>query len=233
MLRQVNAMIMLFILIITLGACKYKDSNETTTEKLHTPNSTSNNTAIGGMSNSDYERKYTREFSIIPGIFADIVGYDEFNNWAIEYSNKKRDSSECNQLIFINEFNISKDLLLDEINKNIGKVGTNINITGWDSRLDIYPLTDEQIDIMYSGDMELINKTFVNRAAILYKNKIYAARWIAENDIEKIREAGIPLSILEEKINVWKNEETLFIGAENRQVLHDKVTAYKNAYGAK
>lgn len=107
------------------------------------------------------------------------------------------------------EFDISKDQLLSVIAED--------NDPSW-------TITREDVDVIYSGDMELINRTFINEYSVLHNNKIYTPEWLYEHTTAEYIEAG--LSDDEVSYVMEKMKDLPFI-AEAKKAIENKYRKFQ------
>lgn len=130
----------------------------------------------------NYVCQYVFKFENLDSAILNLVDRDECNKWLSDYITESRSDPfipDPTVLSFVEKFNIPKEKLLDAVSS-----GTYLE--GW-------TLTDSDIDIIYSGDDELIKKTFVNEYALLYKGKIYTPEWLYEHSATDYINEGLPL----------------------------------------
>ncbi|MCM1299009.1 MAG: hypothetical protein NC203_12030 [Firmicutes bacterium] len=135
-------------------------------------------------SSGDRFRNYTEEYELrfenLTFEILNLVPKDDYTAWINEYTEKERTSEErippLTILDFVTEFDISKDQLLSVIAED--------NDPSW-------TITREDVDVIYSGNMELVSKTFINEYAVLHNNKIYTPKWLYEHTAAEYIEAGL------------------------------------------
>ena len=116
-----------------------------------------------------------------------------------------------NLLDLIDEFNISKEEFV-ELYKRAG--------------FDRIELTDEEIDIIYSGDKKRIAEAFTQPYAIVTGDwEVYPLRWIIDNPAELYKEKGISFEALETVVNNLLERERIY--DEDRDALILRIAEYK------
>lgn len=114
-------------------------------------------------------------------------------------------------LDLIDEFNISKEEFV-ELYKREG--------------FDRIELTDEEIDIIYSGDKKRIAEAFAQPYAIVTGDwEVYPLRWIIDNPADLYKENGITLNALETVVNNLLERERIY--DEDRDALILRIAEYK------
>ena len=134
----------------------------------------------GGDWLRDYTEEYVLRFENLTSDILELVPRNDFTAWLNNHHEEKIASEErippLTVLAFVMEFDISKEQLLSVIAED--------NDPSW-------TITREDVDVIYSGDMELINKTFINEYSVLHNNKIYTPEWFYEHTAAEYIEAGL------------------------------------------
>ena len=132
----------------------------------------------GGDWLRDYTEEYVLRFENLTSDILELVPRNDFTVWLNNHHEEKIASEErippLTVLAFVTEFDISKEQLLSVIAED--------NDPSW-------TITREDVDVIYSGDMELINKTFINEYSVLHNNKIYTPEWFYEHTASEYIEA--------------------------------------------
>ena len=141
--------------------------------------------------------KYEVGFYAIADVFQEIPGWEAYEEWIYQngYYDGKLNINEVNMLKFIQYFDISKDRF------------TVAAVTPPYYLADGPFFTLEKVDILYSGDKNLIAETFMAPEAINVNGEIYTPRWIAAHSIEEIKAAGITKEVLQSKYDEWIDTE--------------------------
>ena len=133
----------------------------------------------GGDWLRDYTQEYVLRFENLTSDILELVPRNDFTAWLNNHHEAKLASEErippLTVLDFVMEFDISKEQLLSVIAED--------NDPSW-------TITREDVDVIYSGDMELINKTFINEYSVLHNNKIYTPEWFYEHTASEYIKAG-------------------------------------------
>lgn len=151
----------------------------------NTPNLNYEEAYGGGNYRLELLAKHEFDFYTVKGSIISFVGQEKFEEWLSQfksYNNPNgRDLWEVNLSNAVIELNYPKEAFI-EANKGI-----------------VY--TDEQIEAIYSGDLKLINRVFVNRNALLVDDEIYTADWLASRTAKDYEEAGISDEVLSDYLN--------------------------------
>ena len=145
----------------------------------------------------EVDAKYDLGFYGIHSDFRSIIGWKDYEEWVYQsgYYDGTVSLDEFNILEFIRHFDIPK-----------GKFQSAAVAPPY--RLGDGPyFTLEKVDILYSGDKNLIAETFMAPEAINVNGEIYTPRWIAAHSIEEIKAAGITKEVLQSKYDEWIDTE--------------------------
>lgn len=128
----------------------------------------------------EYTEEYVFRFENLTSEILDLVSRDKYTAWINSHNEKKIASKEritpLTILDFVNEFDISEEQLLSVIAED--------NDPAW-------TIIREDVDVIYSGNPELINRTFMNKYSILHDDKIYTPQWMYEHTAAEYTEAGL------------------------------------------
>ena len=96
------------------------------------------------------------------------------------------------------------------------------------SRYDHF--TEEEIDIIYSGDKKRIAEAFASPWAVVAEDwEIYPIRWLLNNSALTYKEKRIPVDALETVVNRYINDEGLcYLNDDEKSALLASVKEYKN-----
>ncbi len=140
---------------------------------------------------------------------------DELERW---FDEKFKESlfdpyaDEITVLSFAERFDISKEKLLEAISETD-------YTEGW-------IVSPSDVEIIYSGDKELINKTFVNEYALLHGENVYSAEWVYMHGPDDYLNEGIPF---DKAINCLAKMEELPFTEEALKALDNKTAYLKKA----
>lgn len=170
----------------------------------------------GGDSLHDYYCEYVFKFGNINSTLIDLVGEKEAQAWLNEYFASKKagtESSELTVLRFIEHFDISKEELIKAVSDSDYPDGWIIDIS--------------DIEVIYSGNDDLIQQTFVNEYALLYNGVIYTPEWLYTHSLDDYAKEGLPI----ESVNACMEKmRELPFTHEAQNAIADKSTNYKQYY---
>lgn len=112
----------------------------------------------------------------------------EFTKWQNEH---RFDSDYAEKFNLITVIKIT-GLTKDAVKKHCDDIKALYQKEGWEYR-DEEHLTDSEIEVLFSGDEALINKTFKNEYSLLQDGKVYSLDWLYSHSIKDYRENGISL----------------------------------------
>ena len=132
------------------------------------------------------------------------------------------------------ELNVSKEKFIEMNNKEISDIRASIRENGLlsaysteDEEVFHYCFTDEEIDIIYSGDKKRIAEAFANPYAVIADDwEIYPLRWIIDNPASAYKDRHISLDALETAVNKLVEKGEQFIAAEDSAALLARVEEY-------
>lgn len=84
-------------------------------------------------------------------------------------------------------------------------------------------ITYADLDIIFSGDVELITKTFANDLSIVVGDRIYTPEWLYTHSIEEYRAAGITAEDILSRVDSYRY---ILFTDEARQAFSEKLSAY-------
>lgn len=234
--RIIHLAFTLFIVItltLTLTSCDLTTNQNITLGTPITFDKTKNNTTTRADStpvDTQYRYKYIKGISgEFASQFSNLVSDAKFNEWVDQFEGMNpqgtRDIVELNLISFIREFNISKQAFTKANNSLREQAQKN----GWESRA----FTQKEVEVLYSNETALINKTFVNPDALLYNGEIYTLEWFAENSVSDYIAVGFPPDLLFEKCEVWQSSTEFSIQKEGIQLVVANVNAYEQELESK
>ena len=167
----------------------------------------------GGDWLHDYTQEYVLRFENLTSDILELVPRNDFTAWLNNHDEEKLASEErippLTVLAFVMEFDISKEQLLSVIAED--------NDPSW-------TITREDVDVIYSGDMELINKTFINEYSVLHNNKIYTPEWFYEHTTAEYIELGFTD---DEVSYVMEKMKDLPLTDEAKKAIEDKYRKFQ------
>lgn len=165
----------------------------------------------GGDENDGFYLPFTSTINFIPSALISLRNEAEVDKWinsfpSISYA-PSNISEYANIYSFITEFSITKDevetALIDYLNKN--------------------KIFHEQLNIIYSGDKELITETFASEYSIVIGENIYCPNWIYTHNADDYAVAGITSDVIAEKASAYSN---FYLTEEACVAFSDKLSAY-------
>lgn len=129
----------------------------------------------------DFGSQYVFRFQNLSSVILNLADRDEVNAWLNEYEIKRRSdpfTPAPTVLSFAEKFNIPKEKLAEAVSEADFPEG--------------WIITPSDVDIIYSGDDQLIKETFVNEYALLYNGKIYTPDWFYEHSESDYINEGLP-----------------------------------------
>lgn len=188
------------------------DPNE---DKLPEPFGERNDTTVEYY--HDFYFPYIFELGLLHGGIYDLRDRDDVSQWIdslpniddLIYTAIPTDlNSDMNQYSFITHFNISKEEAEPVYSANFGD-------NGW--------LTEEQFELLFSGDIAKINKGFANEYAIVKGEHAYSPNWLYTHSHEDYRAAGISPDDIKEKMGLY---DELGLTPQAEKEFISKLTTY-------
>ena len=155
-----------------------------------------------------YMNMYKENFTTLSTNLTDLVDQDELKAWREQYRKQAQEygayAEQITVYAFLRDFGIS-DAQLRATNE--------------------YPqwINDDDIEIIYSGDEDLIKRTYKDDWAILHEGRIYTPRWLFEYSIQEYENRGLPK---DEVARTAAKMQSLPFTAEAWQHFKDKVEQY-------
>ncbi len=147
--------------------------------------------AIGGSDVSN--EKYILSFAVYgdyDALIKDPKEREAFHNQFEHFgAGGTRDGFEFNIYTLLRENGIAKDDFLEVLNQRKERNG-------------YFDYTDEEVELLYSDDVEAVYRHFANPCAVFIDvgEKVYPPAWLASHSAKEYREAGITSDLLYEKI---------------------------------
>lgn len=135
----------------------------------------------GGDYLHDYYSKFVFKFGNINSTLINLVGEKEAEEWINEHISGQKsgtDMSEMTVLGFIEHFDITKEELTKAVSESNYPDGWIINVS--------------DIEVIFSGDSDLITQTFVNEYALLHNGVIYTPEWLYNHSLEDYTKEELP-----------------------------------------
>ena len=167
----------------------------------------------GGEENDGFYLPFN---SIINGIPVELIKLRdkaEVDNWinsfpSVSYA-PSNISEYANIYSFITDFSITKDEAETALNYYL------------DNNLISY----EQLNLIYSGDKELITKTFASKYSIVIGESIYCPNWIYTHSIDDYSDAGITTDKIDMMASIYSD---FTFTEEARKAFEGKLSLYSN-----
>ncbi len=167
----------------------------------------------GGDENDGFYLPCNYIINNIPGSLLDLRDSNEVNKWLEK--DKLISRSEAissikdyvNTYSFITEFNITREEAE----------------TALEYYIDDNYITYEHLDIIFSGDVELITKTFASELSIPVGDRIYTPHWLYTHSIEDYKAAGITAEDILSRVGSYRY---ILFTDEARQAFSEKLSAY-------
>lgn len=145
--------------------------------------------------------------------FINLVDYDEFENWLDSTSSMSSDCTSIAELAnlysFIKHFDIP--------NETVREILVNLRNGSEDD------FSDEEIDLIISGDDEAVAKLFAADTAILKGSDIYSLKWVYNHSPEDYAAVGITAEELEATLPMF---DRLTLTDEAAQAIEMKIASY-------
>ncbi len=157
---------------------------------------------------------FAEKYHTVDGNLIDYVGTEEFNKW-IETRN-----ANFTILDFIEYFKIPKDIFTELARPNLTKEQQKALCTSQKKDYSLSELQDilgyslAEIDALYSGDQEQINRAFCGDFAFVNDadGKIYSIEWLATHTPQEYINANLSISQIETLIQKVYDEEPRSLG---------------------
>lgn len=166
---------------------------------------------VGGDENDGFYLPFNYIINGIPVELIMLRDKTEVDNWSnsfpsISYAPSNISEYE-NIYSFITDFSITKDeaetALVYYLDNNL--------------------ISREQLNIIYSGDKELITKTFASEYSIVIGENIYCPNWIYTHNTDDYAVAGITSDVIAEKASAYSN---FYLTEDACIAFADKLSAY-------
>lgn len=167
----------------------------------------------GGDMNANFYSTTNLKLGYLDMSFIRLVDHDTAMEWLDNASSVKSDLTSVGELFnlysFIRHFNIPdetvRELLVEMRNGSADD------------------FSDEEIDLIISGDNEAVAEHFVSEYAIVIGENLYSPKWIYNHPIKDYEAAGITPEMLAEKIPLYSQ---IHFSDEARTAFSEKLSAY-------
>ncbi len=148
-------------------------------------------------------------------VWRQVVTKPDFEDWTkqfeSEYQKSPRSGEECTLRNFLLELKIPKESAVQVLlYKEDG------------TPQDSPQFTREEIDILYSDDMALVNRTFKNDYALYHNGKLYTYEWLEEHSLADYEKENITIAEVKELMQGWQDNS-------EKQAMQNKVAALESA----
>lgn len=170
---------------------------------------------VGGDDNNNFYQPCISQLDSIPGSLLDIRPSNEVDDWLNKHFSREYAVSSIadylNIYSFITDFNVTKE-------EAAVALASYIN-----SEYESVRITQEQFDIIFSGDIELITKTFASEYSIVIGENIYSPEWIYTHSKSDYATVGISVEDILQKAPMYAR---LNLSEAARAALSDKLSSY-------
>lgn len=142
--------------------------------------------------------KYNFKANTIDGWWFEEIGEDIVVDWNIKYDREKKegtlDTTYPPLVKFIKDCHIPEDTC-----RKVADAAKSLN-EKYDIKMDNY-LTEEEIQVVYSGSVKQINETFASEYCIVVDGNIFTPEWLLNHPISEYKSNGITYEQLKEKFD--------------------------------
>lgn len=217
-------------LTIALTGCARQTSNgsdvdcESMSQKtdLSMPDAFDHN---GGDENNDFYLPCTPKFDSVSTTLFDLVGDDAAIQQWVDEMNANETPCDLDEYINIYSFMVYFSLSADDVCNALEKSNAffeqwlNEGLTGVQTAI----FTDEELDVLRTGDKEAIAAQFASDYSIVVENKIYSPNWVYYHTAEDYAACGITAEMLEEAAPKYA---AINFTAEAQEALENKLSDY-------
>lgn len=193
-----------------------EENEDNIIQETKMPNPFYEKEGAGGDSAYDFYSGYAFRFGNIESTISNLVDREKSEEWinnCFAEAIANPEAPEKTLLDYIKYFDIPKEKLMDAVS------GANFP-EGW-------IISPSDVEVIYSGDDELIKQTFVNEYALLYDGEIYSAAWLYEHSAADYLNEGLPL---DEVAACLKKMEDFSFTEEARAALEAKSKMLEDEY---
>lgn len=158
---------------------------------------------------------YNLTFSNLDSTILNLADKDELDRWFDEKFKERLFDPYADQitvLSFAERFEISREKLLEAVSET--------------DYVNNFTVSPEDINIIYSGDKELINKTFADEYALANGDEIYSAEWVYMHTPDDYLNEGIPF---QKAIDCLEKMKELPFTEEALTAMDNKIAYLKKA----
>ena len=194
------------------------------------PDSSEEELPTGGDEERHLAYKYTDRLSNIKGHWMSFVleetGKDIGTLWEKEW--EPISDEALSLFMVIDKLNVPKKKFIEVNNKELETLrAAGSDVFPEDVIFRDYCFTDEEIDIIYSGDKKRIAAAFANPYAVIADDgEVYPLRWVINNAVSLYKERHISVDALEKAVNGILGSSN-YISDSDRSALLARVEEYK------
>ncbi|MCM1329418.1 MAG: hypothetical protein NC253_08265 [Ruminococcus sp.] len=168
----------------------------------------------GGDANSQFYATTNVKLGYIDMSFIDLVGTDEFEKWIGSTSSSQSDLTSVGELAnlysFIGHFDIPDDVVREKlVNMRIGSPDDDF--------------TDEEIDLLLSGDGKAVAEYFAADTAIVKDGNLYSLKWVYYHSHADYAARGITPEEIKSRQPMF---DKLYLTDEARAAIKAKIDSY-------
>lgn len=184
----------------------------------------------GGDEERPLAYKYTDRLTTVDGFWSDYIlektGKDIGALWKSEW--RTENGAPFSLIEIINELDIPKSEFVKKNNDDIDRLrAAGSDVFPEEVIFRDYCFTDEEIDIIYSGDKKRIAAAFANPYAVIADDgEVYPLRWVINNAVSLYKERHISVDALEKAVNGILGSSNN-ISDSDRSALLARVEEYK------
>lgn len=164
------------------------------------PNPFGEDIDCGGDQNASFYQPCNRGLDNIPVELVNLRDPDDTANWFSSFPAKSIISVAPDS---INEYkNIYSFITHFDITKEEAETALTYYLNSDDKQIRI---TREQLDIIFSKDVEIITQTFASEYSIVVGECIYCPNWIYTHSVEEYNDVGITVEDINAKSDLYSN----------------------------
>ena len=192
------------------------ENSDTTTDKeisIISDSESSVDEEVGGFS-PDACMSHTFSYHSISAELINYVGKEEGHAWTSATADGSNDpynriGEDMTILAFIQEFDIPKETFIEVTRAHITDDFLDMLQMTREEYYEEFGYTDEQIDALYSGDQDAIDRAFCGPLAFVNEadQKVYSIYWLMDHTAEDYAAAQLSLNQVEEVLQTASEEE--------------------------
>ncbi|HIS77206.1 MAG TPA: hypothetical protein IAB51_10445 [Candidatus Merdivicinus excrementipullorum] len=157
---------------------------------------------------------HTFSYHSISAELINYVGEEEGHAWTATTADESNDpynriGEDMTILAFIENFDIPKETFIEVTRSHVTDDFLDTLQMTREEYYEEFGYTDEQIDALYSGDQDSIDRAFCGPLAFINESdqKVYSIYWLADHSAEDYIAAQLPLERVEEVLQTASEEE--------------------------